>query len=169
MQMGYCTLPGLAAAIVQVPKHRGSHAVGPRHPIGQQFCLLAAEELVKADPSRIVTFGIRPLCGIFGYMRAEDPRGLRSIAAFNVESFREKPDRDGSRVFTQDLLLEYGIRVESFNDLEALKSNVPEMYDHLLLPLNRLNDLYPQEERFTALRENHRLRSDGGLSQCRND
>ena len=156
---------GLAAAIVQQRDPEAIMAVMPSDHVIQsddqfQTGLLAAEELVKADPSRIVTFGIRPNypAESFGYIqRGGSIAASGSIAAFKVESFREKPDRKTAQEYLDSGTYYWnsGIFVwKASTILEALKSNVPEMYDHLACIAESLGtDLYPQvlEERFTAI------------------
>ncbi len=53
-------------------------------------------QLIESDPTRIVTFGIRPSypAESFGYIQRSEPIASQpGIAAFGVDRFREKPDR----------------------------------------------------------------------------
>lgn len=60
--------------------------------------------LVEADPSRIVTFGIRPTypAEVFGYIERGEPLTVEGpFATYGVERFREKPDAATAQGFLE--------------------------------------------------------------------
>lgn len=139
---------GLAAALVAHEDPDAIMAVMPSdHVIGtdQQFCaaVAAAEEMVKKDPSRIVTFGIKPTypAESFGYIQKGQPIETEGtgpsgdpIGAFEVEQFQEKPDQETAQRYLDsgDFYWNGGIFIWSAKTiLDALKTNQPEMYAHL--------------------------------------
>ncbi len=63
-----------------------------------------AVQLVETEPSRIVTFGIRPTypAEVFGYIERGAPLdGVGSCPTFAVQRFREKPDAATARQFLE--------------------------------------------------------------------
>ncbi|MFZ9880776.1 MAG: mannose-1-phosphate guanylyltransferase, partial [Phycisphaerales bacterium] len=95
------------------------------------FCVLTADHLiepadafrarlvegyrvVEADPSRFVTFGIRPTYAATGYGYVERGEEIAGFAqAFRAKRFVEKPDHDRARAYLQsgDYLWNAGIFV----------------------------------------------------------
>lgn len=78
------------------------HVIQPEEKFRQ--AIAQAVNLVKADPSRIVTFGIRPTypAEVFGYIeRGTALSHAGDFPTFNVERFREKPDAATARKFLE--------------------------------------------------------------------
>lgn len=156
---------GLAAALVQNRDPDGIMAVMPSDHVirsAEQFQtgLSAAEELIREDPTRIVTFGIRPSYAAesFGYIqRAGSIKAPGSVAAFDVESFREKPDQKTAQQYLDSGTYYWnsGIFVwRASTILEALKVNVPEMHERLSCIAESIDtDHYDEvlEREFTAI------------------
>jgi mannose-1-phosphate guanylyltransferase len=92
---------GLAAALVMQDDPDAIMLVTPADHViktDEQFqqAVRRAVALVESDPSRIVTFGIRPTypASTFGYIeRQQSPLDLIAPVAYGVEHFREKPSR----------------------------------------------------------------------------
>lgn len=136
---------GLAAALVAAKDPDAIMAVMPSdHVIGtdKQFCdsIAAGEALVKDDPTRIVTFGIKPSypAESFGYIQRGKPiadgASDATVASYAVERFREKPDRETAAEYLRsgDFYWNSGIFLwRASTILEALESNQPEMFAHL--------------------------------------
>ena len=133
---------GLAAALVQRSDPEGIMAVMPSdHVIStpQQFqmAVLAGESLIQEDPSRIVTFGIPPTypAESFGYIqRGDSIASAKTVKAFHVERFREKPDRETAQQYLEAGTFYWNSGIflwRASTILEALEKNVPEMYRHL--------------------------------------
>lgn len=98
---------GLAAEIVAKRDPEGAMVVMPAdHVIRPAESFLAAVnaavEVIKADPSALVTFGVkpdRPATG-YGYIeRGELVDTVGEIAVHQVVQFREKPDRETAQQF----------------------------------------------------------------------
>ena len=69
-----------------------------------QSALMEAAKLVDQDPSKIITFGIKPTypAEVFGYIeRSADSIEGSAYPAFAVEKFREKPDAETAKQFLQ--------------------------------------------------------------------
>ena len=67
-----------------------------------QSAINGAAQIVNEDPTRIVTFGIKPTypAEVFGYIeRASDSIDGAKFPAFQVERFREKPDAATAQEF----------------------------------------------------------------------
>lgn len=157
---------GLAAALIAAKDPDAIMAVMPSdHVIGtdQQFCdaISAAEKLVVDDPTRIVTFGIRPSypAESFGYIqRATAIETGDGVMAFVVEKFREKPDRQTAAKYlaSGDYYWNSGIFLwKASVILDALKSNQPEMYARLEAIAAAIGTPeYPQvlEKEFSAIK-----------------
>ena len=91
---------GLAAAMIAKNDPDGIMVVMPSdHVIDSpelfQQAISAGEKLILDDPTRIVTFGIKPSypAESFGYVQGGEAIHLDGVDAFNVTKFREKPDR----------------------------------------------------------------------------
>jgi mannose-1-phosphate guanylyltransferase len=92
---------GLAAALVMQDDPDAIMLVTPADHVitsDEQFqsAVRRAVALVEQDPSRIVTFGIRPTypASTFGYIeRQQSPLDLTAPVAYAVDHFREKPSR----------------------------------------------------------------------------
>lgn len=136
---------GLAAALVSHQDPDAIMAVMPSdHVIGTdaQFCgaIAAGEQLVLEDPTRIVTFGIKPTypAESFGYIQRGETVGdadaSADVKAYAVERFREKPDQKTAEEYlaTGDYYWNSGIFLwRASVILDALKSNAPQMYAHI--------------------------------------
>jgi mannose-1-phosphate guanylyltransferase len=133
---------GLAAAIVQRSDPRGTMAVMPSDHVissSQQFqdAVAAGKELIDRDPTRIVTFGIRPTypAESFGYIQRGQPIDeVQPVRAFKVQRFREKPDRVTAEGYVKsgDYFWNSGIFLwRASTILDALAANVPQMYERL--------------------------------------
>lgn len=133
---------GLAAALTAVRDPDATMVVMPAdHVIGPvenfQAALKHAASLVDEDPTRIVTFGIKPTypAEAFGYIeRTEQPIGNADVPTFAVSRFREKPDAATAQKFLDagTFFWNAGIFVwKARTVLQALKDFEPEMYQHL--------------------------------------
>ncbi len=103
-----------------------------------QAAVTHAADLIDADPTRIVTFGIRPAYAAesFGYIQRGDPLdcGTDRPPTFHARSFREKPKAEVARAYLADgdYYWNSGIFVwKAATILAALARNEPEMYAHL--------------------------------------
>jgi mannose-1-phosphate guanylyltransferase len=98
---------GLAAALTAARDPEAIMAVMPAdHVIGPvdkfQEALRCARQLVEEDPTRLVTFGIRPTypAEVFGYIERDGDRPVKgAFPAFSVNRFREKPDAETAKQF----------------------------------------------------------------------
>ncbi len=133
---------GLAAALIAHRDPEAVMAVMPSdHMIStdQQFCdaISAAETLVDQDPSRIVTFGIKPTypAESFGYIqRGAALSGGGPGGCYNVKQFREKPDQATAEAYLQsgDYYWNSGIFLwKAATILAALASRQPAMFAHI--------------------------------------
>lgn len=138
---------GLAAALIVQKDPEAIMAVMPSdHVIGtdEQFCdaISTAEQLVAKDPTRIVTFGIKPTypAESFGYIQrgpaieVAQASGDSAPQVFQVDRFREKPDRETAEQYVSsgEYYWNSGIFVwRASLILDALRSNQPAMYAHL--------------------------------------
>ena len=132
---------GLAAAMVSRIDPDATMVVLPADhvitdPAAFADAVRAAERLVDATPSRLVTFGIRPSypAESFGYIERGEPLAVPGGAAYRVDRFREKPDRRTAEEYlaTGRFYWNSGIfvwRAETI--LRALAEAEPEMYGHL--------------------------------------
>ncbi len=113
------------------------HIIAP--PEVFQAAVMQAEALVDADPTRIVTFGIKPTypAEIFGYIqRAEPLVGLAESDAptYKVARFREKPDTATAAAFlaSGDFYWNGGIFCwRAATILDALRERQPDTLAHL--------------------------------------
>ena len=140
---------GLAAALVLHEDPDAIMAVMPSDHVistSEQFCsaMAAGRDLVEKDPSRIVTFGIKPSypAESFGYIqRGESVADSTSVSAFAVRQFREKPDSETAAKYLQsgDFYWNSGIFVWSARTiLEAIQSRQPEMYARIATIANSI-------------------------------
>ena len=158
---------GLAALLVSRKDPDGVMAVLPadhviRNASRFQDSVRQAVMLLKKQPDRIITFGIRPNypAEIFGYIQ----RGARidlhgeAAPAFVVKRFREKPDAKTATEYLSsgDFYWNSGIFIwKAKTILAALAERQPEMLEHL----NRIGDAWgtPQQHEtltreFTAIK-----------------
>jgi mannose-1-phosphate guanylyltransferase len=111
------------------------HVIEPRAEFHR--AVRAGVALVEKSPKTIVTFGIRPSypAESFGYIqRGEALSGPDGVAAFQVERFREKPDRQTAEQFLAagSFYWNSGIFMwKAKTILEAIKNFEPEIYGHV--------------------------------------
>ena len=110
------------------------HVIGPDNTF--QEALVHASDLVEEDPTRIVTFGIKPSypAEVFGYIERRDSAIDGKFPTFNVNRFREKPDSVTARQFVDagTFYWNAGIFVwKAKTILEALAKFEPEMFAHI--------------------------------------
>ena len=132
---------GLAAAMVAQVDPEGTMVVMPSdHVITDhekfQQAIAAGSALIDQDPTRIVTFGITPSypAESFGYIQRAAAINDADVPAFQVQEFREKPDRvtaeeyvaAGTYYWNSGIFLWRAATI-----LDALASNVPDMHAHL--------------------------------------
>ena len=132
---------GLAAALVLRNDPDAIMAVMPSdHVIGTdevfQKAISEAARLVQDDPSRIVTFGIRPTypAESFGYIERGVPLTSDADSTFRVLRFREKPNAAAAKEFLDSgsFYWNSGIFVWSATTiLQQLRQHEPEMFGHL--------------------------------------
>jgi mannose-1-phosphate guanylyltransferase len=134
---------GLAALLVSRDDPDATMAVMPADhlispPEAFRGALLQAVEFVEADPSRIVTFGIRPTYAaeIFGYIECGDPitTGKMGAAAYRGTRFREKPARSIAEQYLAagNFFWNSGIFVwKAKTIIAALTEHEPQMMEHL--------------------------------------
>ncbi len=132
---------GLAAAIVREKDAEGIMAVMPSdHVITEaakfQEAMRLGERLIQEDPTRIVTFGIRPTypAESFGYIESADKIAGDAGSVFKVSQFREKPDRATAEQYVAagNFYWNSGIFLwRASTILDALEKHEPEMYSHL--------------------------------------
>lgn len=103
-----------------------------------QAAVKQAEALVDADPTRIVTFGIKPTypAEIFGYIQRAEPLAetCGDAPTFEVARFREKPDTATAAEFlaSGDFYWNSGIFCwRASTILDALRERQPETLAHL--------------------------------------
>jgi mannose-1-phosphate guanylyltransferase len=136
---------GLAAAWVARDDPDAIMVVTPAdHVIStdEQFCqaIEHAMAIVRDDPSRLVTFGIRPTypAESFGYIERAQPLAIpqaAGIPTFVVEQFREKPTAEVAQTYVDagNFYWNSGIFVWSAKTiLEQLQTHEPKMYGHLM-------------------------------------
>ncbi len=100
---------GVAASLVRAADAGGimivmpsDHVIEPKAEFHR--AVRAGVQLIQEDPDRIVTFGIRPSypAESFGYIQRGNPLAATpGISAFQVERFREKPDRATAESYLQ--------------------------------------------------------------------
>ncbi len=133
---------GLAAAWVAAQDPDATMVVMPAdHVIGPddvfQAAIQQAVDLVDQDPTRIVTFGIKPNypAEVFGYIeRSSDTTKDVKFPTFPVSRFREKPDAKTAQEFLDagTFYWNSGIFVwKAKTILDALRKFEPEMAAHV--------------------------------------
>ncbi len=156
---------GLAAAMVHRVDPEGTMVVMPSdHVISSpekfQAAISAGQRLIDEDPTRIVTFGIRPTypAESFGYIQRAGSIAASDVAAFQVDKFREKPDRATAQdyVAAGTFYWNSGIFLwRASTILDALQSNVPEMRKHIATIADAMgSDSFEAtlEKEFTAIK-----------------
>lgn len=105
----------------------------------QQFheCMLAGVRLIEQQPSRIVTFGIRPNypAESFGYVQRGEALSASKVAgAYRVEFFREKPNRQIAEQYLQAGTYYWNSGIFMWRAdtiLQALRQFEPNMMQHI--------------------------------------
>jgi mannose-1-phosphate guanylyltransferase len=132
---------GLAASLLACDDSEATMIVMPAdhviEPVAAfQQAIREAAALVEDDPTRIVTFGIKPTypAESFGYIeRGEALPG--SDATYKVRKFREKPNADVAREYVDsgNFYWNSGIFIwRASTILNALAEHEPAMYKHLM-------------------------------------
>ncbi len=102
-----------------------------------QAAIRYAQDLVEEDPTRIVTFGIKPsyAAEVYGYIERDTAKKLvGQFPTFGVKRFREKPDAKAAAEFLKSggFYWNAGIFVwKASTILKALGDFEPEMSAHL--------------------------------------
>ncbi len=134
---------GLSAMLVRRADENATMAVMPADHVIQpaerfREAISYAAQLVEDNPSRIVTFGIRPTypAESFGYIERGDSEPTRGDQppTFRVSRFREKPSTEVAEEYleTGRFYWNSGIFVwKAAAILKALADFEPEMYAHL--------------------------------------
>lgn len=132
---------GVAAAMVHADDPEGTMVVMPSdhvivEPEKFQQAISAAEKLIDEDPTRIVTFGIVPSypAESFGYIQRSKAITGGDVDAYQVEKFREKPDRQTAESYlaSGDFYWNSGIFVwRASTILDAMETNVPAMRNQI--------------------------------------
>jgi len=96
----------------------------------------AAVRLVDEDPSRIVTFGVRPTypAESFGYIQRGEPMAATGATAFAVDRFREKPDRGTAEQYVAAGTFYWNSGIflwRAATILDAIRRFEPHMHDRL--------------------------------------
>lgn len=130
---------GVAASLVRAADADGimivmpsDHVIEPKAEFHR--AIRAGVQLIQEDPDRIVTFGIRPSypAESFGYIqRGGALASVPGVAAFQVERFREKPDRATAESYLQagSFYWNSGIFLwQAKTILKALAEYEPEIY-----------------------------------------
>ncbi len=133
---------GIAASLIASGDPDGAmlvmpsdHVIEPREEFHRT--VRAGLALIDEDPSRIVTFGIRPNypAESFGYIqRGAGLTSIEGTSAFQVAKFREKPDRATAQSYVDsgDFYWNSGIFLwRASTILQAIKANEPEMFQHI--------------------------------------
>lgn len=131
---------GVAASLVCAADPDGvmivmpsDHVIEPREEFHR--AIWAGLSLIQQSPEMIVTFGIRPTypAESFGYIqRGEAVPAVPGIAAFQVERFREKPDRQTAEEYLQSGSFYWNSGIFMWRArtiLDALQTYEPEMYE----------------------------------------
>ncbi len=132
---------GLAAAMVHRVDPEGTMVVMPSdHVIKDesafQNAIAAGQALIDEDPTRIVTFGIRPTYAAesFGYIQRGDGISATGTAAFSVEKFREKPNRKTAEEYLAAGTFYWNSGIflwRASTILDALAKNESDMHAHI--------------------------------------
>ncbi|MGB7344136.1 MAG: mannose-1-phosphate guanylyltransferase [Pirellulaceae bacterium] len=140
---------GLAAAMIAKNDPDGIMVVMPSdHVINshQLFrdAITAGEKLIQTDPTRIVTFGIKPTypAESFGYIQSSDAIDADGVSAYKVSQFREKPDRETAQKYVDagNFYWNGGIFLwKASTILDALAKHEPEMHAHLISIADAMN------------------------------
>ncbi len=134
---------GLAAAMIRRISPDATMAVMPSdHVIASpekfQAAIAAGEKLIDEDPTRIVTFGIKPSypAESFGYIQRDEASEIQAdgVNAYSVKQFREKPDQQTAQRYLDEGTFYWNSGIflwRASTIFEALEKNAPEMSQHL--------------------------------------
>ena len=134
---------GLAAAMIRRIDPDGTMVVMPSdHVIASpekfQAAIAAGEKLIDEDPTRIVTFGIKPSypAESFGYIERDQASQIKAdgVDAFAVKQFREKPDQATAQQYLDQGTFYWNSGIflwRASTIFEALEKNAPKMSQHL--------------------------------------
>ncbi len=133
---------GLAAAIIARHDPEGIMLVMPADHVIQpdskfQATVRAAVEVVEADPTAFVTFGIKPTRPETGYgyiERGEELGAPQGIALHRVVQFREKPDRATAERFVAEGRFAWNAGIFVWKAqaiLDALKTHRPGLAESI--------------------------------------
>jgi len=132
---------GLAAVLVAAKDPDATMVVMPADHVIEptdvfQLAIQQAVTLIDQDPSRIVTFGIKPSypADVFGYVERSDTKFDGQFPTFGVSRFREKPDLETARQFLAagSFYWNSGIFVwKAKTILAALREFEPKMSAHI--------------------------------------
>ena len=155
---------GLAAAMVAAEDPDGVMVVMPSDhvivkPQAFRDAITAGEKLIAEDPTRIVTFGIRPTYAAesFGYIQRSEPISAVGATAYQVDRFREKPDRATAEGYLAAGTFYWNSGIflwRASTILDALRQYEPKMYSHLVAIAESLGtDAFPAtlENEFAAI------------------
>jgi mannose-1-phosphate guanylyltransferase len=155
---------GLAAAMIAKNDPDGIMVVMPSdHVINspEEFrrAISAGEKLVAEDPTRFVTFGIKPSypAESFGYVQSGEAINADGVNSFEVTKFREKPDRATAEEYLAagNFFWNSGIFLwRASTILDALAKHEPEMHAHLIAIAESMNtDAFQEtlEREFAAI------------------
>lgn len=129
---------GLAASIIARHDPEASMLVMPADHVIQNVdrfhaAVRQAETLLEEDPTRIITFGIKPTypAQAFGYIERGESIGQ---AAWRVQQFREKPNLETAEAFLKsgNFYWNAGIFLwKAGTILKALEDFEPKMFGHI--------------------------------------
>jgi mannose-1-phosphate guanylyltransferase len=132
---------GLAAAILAAADPEAIMLVMPSdHVIGTdaqfQSAIQAGVDLVNADPTRIVTFGIKPSypAESFGYVQRGEAIAHQGANAFHVTRFREKPNLATAKEYCESGTFYWNSGIFLWRAsliLDLLRKHEPDMAAHL--------------------------------------
>jgi len=132
---------GLAAAILAKNDPDAIMLVMPSdHVIGTdadfQAAIQSGVELVNADPTRIVTFGIKPSypAESFGYVQRGEAINIDSVNAYQVTRFREKPNLATAMEYCESGTFYWNSGIFLWRAsliLDLLRKHEPEMAAHI--------------------------------------
>ena len=132
---------GVAARIIAKQDEEGIMLVMPADHViksHEKFhaAVNCATDLINQDPTRIVTFGIKPTyqAQVFGYIERGEEISGASESSFSVSRFREKPDLvtaqefvDSGRFYWNSGIFVWKAKVI----LDALEKYEPTMFGHI--------------------------------------
>lgn len=132
---------GLAAAILLANDPDATMLVMPSdHVISTdeqfQMAIQSGLTLLDQDPTRIVTFGIKPNypAASFGYVERGDAIALENAKAYHVVRFREKPSLETAREYCDAGTFYWNAGIFLWRAsliLELLRKHEPEMAAHI--------------------------------------